>query len=59
MRGLKKFRRKTILPISRSNQNQNPVKPKIWRGSIIGWLWLFVVVVVVVVHGVRDKNKYV
>ena len=24
------------LPNSRSNQNQNPIKPKIWRGSIFG-----------------------
>ena len=25
------------LPNSRSNQNQNQIKPKIWRGSIIAW----------------------
>ena len=24
------------LPNSRSNQNKNQIKPKIWRGSIIG-----------------------
>ena len=27
---------KFTLPNSRSNQNQNPIKPKIWRGSIFG-----------------------
>ena len=26
------------LPNSRSNQNLNQIKPKIWRGSIIAWL---------------------
>ena len=26
-----------LLPNSRSNQNQNQIKPKIWRGSIIAW----------------------
>ena len=35
------------------------IKPKIWRGSIIKWLFVVVVVVVVVVRGVRDKNKHV
>ena len=25
-----------ILPNSRSNQNKNQIKPKIWRGSVIG-----------------------
>ena len=33
-----------ILPNSRSNQNKNQIKPKIWRGSIIGWLFVVVVV---------------
>ena len=26
-----------LLPNSRSNQNQNQIKPKIWKGSIIAW----------------------
>ena len=28
--------RNVLLPNSRSNQNKNQIKPKIWRGSIIG-----------------------
>ena len=32
------FLHKHILPNSRSNQNKNQIKPKIWRGSIFGWL---------------------
>jgi hypothetical protein len=38
---LRKMRYKVVgrlnkLPNSRSNQNKNQIKPKIWRGSIIG-----------------------
>ena len=29
----------TQLPNSRSNKNKNQIKPKIWRGSIIAWLF--------------------